>query len=181
MAILTKKNLDRAMSWPVMLVACTWLAWLSQSDIAATLQGRYAPAVGQLQVTSVTMGYRTRIDGTRGAPVTILKGEAIIYRESCNYDGLDWKLIGENGKTVPVKAEFEDETQVREKGLQKWEALVIGVRPENVLRTVGFAKHDCGPFPVRSPFFFPNREPTLPALLESLAAPKGTVYSEADL
>lgn len=169
------------MSTPALLLGLSWLAFFSQTDLAATLQGRYMPVVGQLQVTSVKTGYRTRIDGTRGAPVTILKGEAIIYRAECDYDGLDWKLIGENGKTVPVRAEFEDETQVREKGLQKWEALVIGVRPDKVLQTVGFAKHNCGPIPVRSPFFFPNREPTLPALLSSLAAPQGTVYSEADL
>lgn len=137
------------LSWPSVFasIVIIWLA--SQTSTMAEVYGRWWPVVTPLQVTSVTE------EMVNGAPGSRISGYATIERDSCDYLSIEWSLHGEN-RSVRATAFFADEAQVRETGQQKWEALLVGVPPHKLSETTGDVHHQCGMFPVMTPFFRPD-------------------------
>ena len=143
-------SIKRALvGWPIFILSALWLVWFSQTDIAAELHGRIHPVVTPLTVTSVEPAT------IQGAPAVRIEGFATIERESCDYISVGWYLNGST-RRVSVPAFFSDPAQVRESGRSEWSALMVGVTPEQLGDTRGNVRHECGRFPVLTPFFVPD-------------------------
>jgi len=137
------------LSWPSALIAVTWLWMFSQTDHGAQLYGEIAPVTSPLQVTSVETAI---VNGVRGSRI---RGEADIKRASCDYLNVEFDLHGDH-KSVAVSAFFQDDAQVRGAGRHQWEALMVGIPPEQLRNSTGDVKHQCGLFPVMTPFYRPD-------------------------
>jgi hypothetical protein len=134
-----------SMSWPAIALAILWLWVFSHGINAAKLQGRIFPVISKLTVESVTP---TTIGGQSAVRIS---GTAIKFRE-CNYDGISWS-IGSNNTQGVVRAFFEDKAVGRQLGLQRWNALIVGITPERLELTSALVHHRCDGFPVHSKFF----------------------------
>lgn len=132
--------------WWMAVGAAAWLALFSQTDVAAKIHGLLRPVTTPLVVSDIAPVT------VNGAPGTRLSGVATIKRGECNYRGVDWDLANGEG-SARVTAYFADPAEVRGAGLQRWEALMVGVAPSEVGDTVGRVQHRCGAFPVSTPFF----------------------------
>lgn len=138
-------------SWRAFFVALLALAVFSQSDTAARLYGGVDPVVSVLQVE--------RVDAVtvRGMPGSQIHGTAELLRPECDYISLEWTLEGAN-RSVRAPAFFADPAQVRQGGQTRWDALLVGVPPNKLASTKGDVRHECGVFPVTSPFYRPDTE-----------------------
>ena len=140
-------------SWTACILSLLWLMWFSQTDIAAELHGRINPVVTPLTITSIEP---SQINST---PATRIQGFATIERESCDYLAVEWWLDGDR-RSITVPAFFADPPQVRSAGRTRWDALMVGVTPEMLADTRGNVRHECGQFPVITPFYTPDESTT---------------------
>ena len=129
-----------ALSWPAFFLALGWLGLFSQTDTAARLHGSLLPVVTEMQIESLTeTEYLDR-------PATIVSGSAVKNRE-CSFRGVEWALEGQAGMDVKVDAFFKDAPMIRGEGVQHWQALIVGVPPDQLPDTRGVVRHECGRFP----------------------------------
>lgn len=138
-----------ASSWPLCIISMMWLSLFVQTDYFAKLHGMAWPVVTPITVTSVES------ETVNGHPGSRVQGMATIQREQCDYIDVSFRLQGSD-REVSVAAFFADPARVREGGKQSWEALMVGVPPHRLSRTIGEVRHECGIFPVVSPFFVPD-------------------------
>lgn len=136
-------------SWPMVILSLMWLSLFMQTDMAARWHGRLMPVTGPIQVTEVTPAMVQGVAGTR------IRGVAKLNRAECDYINVEWQLNGDS-KSVSVTAFFMDKPQVRKEGMQEWEALMVGIPPNKLKDTTGTVIHECGRFPVMTPFFIPD-------------------------
>ena len=146
-------------SWPAFFIAAGVLWMFSQSQTGAEMYGRFNPVVSPLQVTSVEPAI------VAGAPGSKISGFATIRRDSCDYLDVEWTLHSDN-RSVRSTAFFADKAQVREPGTHQWEALLVGVEPDKLQYSTGDVRHECGVFPVVSPFYRPDES----AIIEQAGA-----------
>ena len=139
----------KAIGWPACILSLLWLMLFSQTDMAATVHGWLMPVTTPIQVTSVEPATINGIAGSR------IKGFATIERASCDYIYVTWELAG-GDKSAAVTAFFADKAQIRGEGRSTWEALMVGVTPDRLIETRGTVRHECGRFPVSTPFFVPD-------------------------
>lgn len=136
-------------SWPPFFMALIAIWIFSQTQTAAALYGAINPVVTPLQITHVAPAI------VNGAPGSRISGIATIKRDTCDYLDIEWTLHGDR-RSVRATAFFSDPAEVREGGQQRWEALLVGVPPHMLDQTTGDVHHQCGVFPVTSPFFRPD-------------------------
>lgn len=142
--------IKRAMvGWPACILSLMWLMWFSQTDTAAEIHGKINPVVTPLTVTRIEPAL---INDT---PATRIQGFARIERDSCDYLAVEWWLDG-GQRSVSVPAFFADPAQVRSEGQARWDALMVGITPDQLGDTHGNVRHSCGRFPVLTPFFAPD-------------------------
>lgn len=153
MATLVKKTLNVLNSPLVAVIMLVWLVYFStESETAARLHGYLNPVVTPLSVTKIRPTTIYTSDDTDPVPGSIISGSATIRRGECNYEGVAWHLKGANKDTV-IDARFADPPEERNEGVHTWDALIVGVTPSMLADTYGEAIHDCGWFPVISPFY----------------------------
>lgn len=138
-----------ATSWAVFILSAGWLALFSQTDMAARWHGHFMPANGPITITSIEPAV------VRGAPGSRIRGYAEKFREECDYISVSWRLV-DGDRSVTIPAFFTDEPMIRGKGIQEWEGLMVGITPDRISLTEGDAHHQCGSFPVTTPFFRPD-------------------------
>lgn len=143
-----------ASSWPAALASVLALSLLARTEMAAELHGRLDPVVTPLTVTSVTPTWRYISDEAPMMESSMIAGEAVILRER-DHPTVTWELQGVS-KTYDLKVEMGDEHKDRKLGLNKWSAIVVGIPPSRLLQTRGYASHECGFLPVKSPVFHPR-------------------------
>ena len=134
-------------SWWLCLGSLVWLALFSQTQLSANWYGQAAPVVTPLSVTKIEPAV---VDGHPGSRI---RGYANIIRQ-CDYTGLEWFYQGET-RDVKVEAFFRDPVKVRADGQSRWEALIVGVAPDRLDKTYGYALHKCGMLPIKTRFFDP--------------------------
>lgn len=156
-------------SWPMFIIAAIGLFGMSQTDMVARWQGYFFPVTGPITITSIEPAT------VRGAPGSRIRGFAVKYREDCDYLSVSWRLVG-GERSVSVPAFFVDTPKVREKGMQEWEGLMVGITPDRISQTQGDAHHQCGLFPVSTPFFRPD-ESVNPSLAGATAECQSGAYS----
>lgn len=171
MARLTRTMRWLLLSWPSFAGALVVLWLFSQSDHGAALYGRLNPVTSPLQVTNVEPA------SVNGAPGSRISGTAVIHRDTCDYLDVEWELHGDR-RSVRATAFFADEARVREAGVQRWEALLVGVPPHKLRDTTGDVRHQCGMFPVMSPFYRPD-ESILPAEAGATAICESGAYTSS--
>lgn len=137
-------------SWPAFFIAAGVLWMFSQSQTGAEMYGRFNPVVSPLQVTSVEPAI------VAGAPGSRISGTATIRRDTCDYLEIEWYLHGQS-RSVKTTAFFADPADVRAAGTARWEALLVGVPPERLQDTTGDVRHQCGIFPISTPFYRPDQ------------------------
>lgn len=142
-------RLGHLISWPITIASAAWLGLFAQTDMAAHLHGYVWPVVTPLTVDSVEPAM------VRGVPGSRISGTAMIERAQCDYIDVSFRLVGSD-RSVNVAAFFMDRPAVREPGGQQWEALMVGVPPHRLADTRGEVRHECGVFPVVSPFYLPD-------------------------
>jgi len=136
-------------SWTAFAWALVVLWIFSQSQTGAELYGRINPVVSPLQITSVEPAV------VAGAPGSRIAGTAVIRRDSCDYLDIEWTLHGDQ-RSARATAFFADPAQIREQGRANWEALLVGIEPDKLQYSTGNVRHECGVFPVVSPFYRPD-------------------------
>lgn len=147
---MTKERVKRlAFGWPACVLSIMWLSLFVQTDMAARLQGWVWPVVSPITVTKVEPVTVNRTPGSR------ITGYADIERGQCDYIDVSFELQGSD-KSVNVTAFFASPAKIRGEGTQKWQALMVGVPPSKLDETHGEVRHECGIFPVVSPFFVPD-------------------------
>lgn len=135
-------NLSHLISWPVTVGSAAWLGLFAQTDMAAHLHGHIWPVVTPLTVDSVEPVT------VRGRPGSRISGTVVIERAQCDYIDVSFRLVG-SGRSVNVAAFFMENAQ-------QWEALMVGIPPNRLSDTRGEVRHECGVFPVLSPFYLPD-------------------------
>lgn len=141
-------------SWIAVFASIAVMLIVSRTEMAAELHGRINPVVTPITVTSITPTYRYVSDDTPMMPSSVIAGEAVILRE-CDNPHVTWELQGVT-KTYDLDVTLGDSPKDRGLGPTKWEAIVVGIEPERLYQTEGYARHTCGMFPVKSPFYIPD-------------------------
>ncbi len=156
-------------TWSAALASALALTLLANTQVAAELHGRIWPVVTPLTVTSITPTYRHVADGVPPMLSTRIAGDAVILRE-CDNPRVKWELQGVT-KTYDLKVENGDPPQDRKLGPSHWESIIVGIAPDHLYQTRGYAEHSCDGLPVKSPFYIPSIPDSLPdAVIEELGA-----------
>lgn len=138
-------------SWIVAFLMAFWLWYVATSEYGADVHGKYHPVVTPMVIEDM------QSDVYDFMPATRITGTATKLRR-CSPVSMQWYLR-ENGIQVKVPSVFRDTPQVRDLGLMRWTALLVGVPPSMIPKLRAQVTHKCGMLPVTSTFYVGEEAP----------------------
>ncbi len=128
------------------LLCVNFLLWV-QPKLLGNLEGYLFPVLSDIEL--IDHKYDPPPEGLRH----VWTGKAHRNR-NCNFVDIEWYLGPRTGPKVQVISFFEDMPKLRNIGVHHWDALVIYLTPDDVVKNShATIIHDCGwPWLTRTPF-----------------------------